>query len=72
MSNYYQVYRNLPETSPEETELTDQELDQVAGGFTPIPIPEGKLSLVKTSLTQIEMKPCITPALVQGSSQILR
>lgn len=68
--NYF-PQSNYPKNSYEEGELTDQELEQVAGGFTPVPIPSAKVSLVKTELSQVEMKPCIIPNLVQVSNQLL-
>jgi hypothetical protein len=70
--NYFSQF-NYPENtySYEEGELTGQELEQVAGGFTPVPIPSAKISLVKTELSQVQMKPCIIPNLVQVSNQLL-
>jgi hypothetical protein len=60
---------NSPETSPNDTEISEKDLEQIAGGFTPVPIPESKFSKVKDSLTQVKLNPNNLGAIVKGEGQ---
>ena len=70
MSNNYQV--NRQDDAFDKDELTDQDLEQVAGGFTPVPIPDARVSQLKPVLTQAKITSNLLQGIVQGTNQILR
>ena len=50
----------------QENELSDQELDQVSGGITPIPIPEVDLSQYLQKSIKRSPNPASTPKSFEG------
>jgi bacteriocin-like protein len=54
----------------QEDELSDQELEQVSGGITPIPIPELDLSQYLQKSIKLSPNPALNPKGFEGGGGI--
>lgn len=62
-------HENESENPSNINELTEQEFEQIAGGITPIPIPDGKFDKWRGNLTQVKLNPTDLKGAIQGGSQ---